>query len=158
MDIVQYKPIGIIHTPFKPGTKAPFQPFMARGTEGLIELDRRYAPGLRDLDGFSHVYLLFHLHLISDYNLEVVPAWDHKSHGLFTTRSPRRPNPIGLSVVRIKKVFIDDAKIEILDVDMIDGTPLLDIKPYISLFEPDSSDVKMGWLDRCKDKIKQYMK
>jgi len=152
-----YSPIGIIHSPFKGRAGVPFQPWMGKGIEGVIELDPKFRNGLKDLEGFSHIYVLFHMHLIDDYHLHVIPAWDSNEHGLFTTRSPRRPNPIGLSLVRIKRVLFKEAKIEILDVDMIDKSPVLDIKPYIPFFYPPEKEVRVGWFESCKDKLLKKM-
>ena len=157
LEPILYKPIGIIHTPFKGQGGVPFQPWMGKDIEGVIELDPKFKDGLKDLEGFSHIYVLFHMHLIKDYHLRVTPAWDSKEHGLFTTRSPRRPNPIGLSLVRIKRVIFDEAKIEIIDVDMIDESPLIDIKPYIPFFNPPEEHVRVGWFETCKDRILKKM-
>jgi len=138
-----YRPIGVIHTPFDVPQGAPIQPSAARGVRGRVDLDARYASGLKDLEGFSHILLLYHFHLSSDYTLQVEPFLDETPRGLFATRAPRRPNPIGLSLVRLKR--IDGATLHVLDVDMVDGTPLLDIKPYVPMFRTDD-EVRIGWL------------
>jgi tRNA-Thr(GGU) m(6)t(6)A37 methyltransferase TsaA len=117
---------------------------MGRGIEGKIEIFEQYVRGLKDLDGFSHIILLFHLHKSKGYSLEVVPYLDDKKRGLFATRAPRRPSPIGLSVVRLKR--IEGNVIYIEDIDMLDGTPLLDIKPYVPAFD-DPQDIRIGWLE-----------
>ena len=142
-DII-FKPIGIIHTPFKEPKGTPIQPRKSGGAKGTIEIYDEYVPALDDLDGFSFIYLLFHLHLSKEYKLKVVPYLDDVKRGLFATRAPRRPNPIGLSIVRLLR--IEDNIIYIRDVDMIDGTPLLDIKPYVHSFD-DRTDIKIGWLE-----------
>lgn len=141
---VSFEPIGIIRTPYKKKEGMPIQPAGAMGVKGTIELKPEFAPGLKDLDGFSHIYLLYHLHESEGYNLEVKPFLDDKLRGLFATRAPRRPNPIGLSVVRL--TGIKENILEIENVDMLDGTPLLDIKPYVSRFDFFESD-RQGWLE-----------
>jgi tRNA-Thr(GGU) m(6)t(6)A37 methyltransferase TsaA len=143
-----YHPIGIIHTPFRDAADMPIQPPGATGVTGTVAVEESYRDGLRDLDGFSHLILLYHFHLSNGYTLQVKPFMDDKEHGVFATRAPRRPNPIGLSVVRL--VRIEGSLMHIEDVDIVDGTPLLDIKPYVPLF--DSRDkAKTGWLaDRGK--------
>lgn len=121
----------------------PIQPVGARGIKGTVELYDEYCAGLKDLDGFSHVILLYHLHLSDGFKLEVVPFLDSAPRGLFATRAPRRPNPIGLSIVRLERIEQNIMYIE--NVDMLDGTPLLDIKPYVPQFD-NSEAVRTGWL------------
>jgi len=145
MNEIIVKPIGIIHTPFKEPKGTPIQPTGARDIEGTVEVFPDYADGLRDLDGFSHLYLLFYCHLSKEHSLLVKPFLDDSLHGVFATRSPSRPNPIGMSIVRLTK--IERNLLQIRDVDMVDGTPLLDIKPYI----PDVDNretVRIGWLEK----------
>jgi tRNA-Thr(GGU) m(6)t(6)A37 methyltransferase TsaA len=142
MNII-YKPIGIIHSPFNKAEKAPIQPSRAKGIKGTIKLKNKFVDGLKDLDGFSHIILLYHFHLSDDYSLSVVPYLDNKSHGVFATRAPKRPNAIGLSVVRLLEVEKNVLFIE--NVDIVDETPLLDIKPYIREFE-NPGELKIGWL------------
>lgn len=127
-DIV-FTPIGIIHTPFNDTAGMPVQPVYAEGIRGTVELDDSLRDGLNGLDQFSHIVLLFHLHRSHGYNLSVVPHRQIAARGLFSTRSPRRPNPIGISVVRLDRV--ESCLLYVRDVDMLDGTPLLDIKPFI---------------------------
>ncbi len=116
----------------------------AQGVKGTIEIFLEYTDGLRDLEGFSHIILLYHFHKSKPYSLTVRPYMDDCEHGVFATRSPSRPNPIGISVVRL--LAINDGNIEIVDVDILDGTPLLDIKPYVPQF--DIAEVKrIGWLE-----------
>ncbi len=145
MEITQ---IGIIHTPFKEREGTPIQPKMGRGIRGTIEIFNQFAPGLKDLEGFSHVVLLYYFHLSEGYSLEVTPFLDDRLRGLFATRAPKRPSPIGMSVVRLEKV--EGNILHIVDIDMIDGTPLLDLKPYVPAFDEDV-DVRVGWLE---DKLK----
>ena len=114
----------------------------AVGVPGRIELDPEFTEGLADLDGFSHLILVYHLHLVTAARLTVTPFLDDRPHGIFATRSPARPNPIGLSTVRL--VAINGSTIEVEDVDMVDGTPLLDIKPYVPAFD-ERHDVRVGW-------------
>ncbi len=144
MQIV-YKPVGIIHSPFRSKEGVPIQPAFARDVEGYIELFSRYTEGLKDIEGFSHIFLIYHLHLSEGYSLLVRPFLDDRLRGVFATRAPRRPNPVGLSIVRLKEV--DGNILRILDVDIVDGTPLLDIKPYVPEFDC-HSDARAGWLEK----------
>jgi tRNA (adenine37-N6)-methyltransferase len=141
---VTFTPMGVIRTPFAETTGMPVQAVGAVGVPGTIELDPAYAEGLVDLDGFSHLVLLYHLDRMTGARLTVVPFLDDRPHGLFATRSPARPNPIGLSTVRL--VGIDGSTIRIEDVDMLDGTPLLDIKPYVPPLD-DRADARIGWYE-----------
>ena len=149
---VTFRPIGVIRTPFTDTAGMPIQAAAAAGTRGTIELDPAFADGLLDLDGFSHLTLLYHLHEIREPRIVVTPFLDAARHGIFATRSPARPNPIGLSTVRL--VAITGTTLEIEDVDMLDGTPLLDLKPYVPAFD-DRSGARIGWfagrLDRLPD-------
>ena len=122
----------------------PVQPCAARGVIGRIELRADLAAGLDYLHGFSHLIVLYHFHNQSDVRLTVTPFLDDREHGLFATRAPCRPNPIGLSVLRLQKV--DGTTLEVMDVDMLDGTPLLDIKPYVPAFDQPQGDIRTGWL------------
>jgi tRNA-Thr(GGU) m(6)t(6)A37 methyltransferase TsaA len=147
---ITFRPIGIIRTPFTDTSGMPIQATAAVGIAGRIELDPNLAAGLVDLEGFSHLTLLYHLHRITAPQLTVTPFLDDQPHGIFATRSPARPNPIGLSTVRL--VSIDGSRIEIEDVDMVDGTPLLDIKPYVPEFDR-RDDVRVGWFARRLDRL-----
>lgn len=147
MSEVRYKPIGVVHSPFKEPQNVPIQAVAANGITGTVELFPKYVSGLKDLEGFSHIILICHFHLSRPYSLLVKPYLDENLRGLFSTRAPSRPNPIGLSIVRLTKV--EDNILHIKDVDLIDGTPLLDIKPYIPKFDQRKT-VKIGWL---KNKI-----
>ena len=118
MNQISYKPIGIIHSPFTEIDGIPIQPSAAKGIKGQIVIKKEYVDGLYDLDGFSHIYLLYHLHLSTSYNLRIKPFLDDQLRGVFSTRAPRRPNPIGLSVVKLVK--IDFNKLEIANVDIIE--------------------------------------
>jgi tRNA-Thr(GGU) m(6)t(6)A37 methyltransferase TsaA len=144
MENIIFSPIGVIHSPFKELKGMPIQPRKSGGAEATIEIYEKYIPALDDLDGFSHIYLLFHLHLSNKYDLKVIPFLDTQKRGLFSTRAPRRPNPIGLSIVNLQK--IEKNILYIKDIDIIDGTPLLDIKPYVHSFDK-QTDIKIGWLE-----------
>jgi tRNA (adenine37-N6)-methyltransferase len=138
------RPIGEIHTPFSDKRDTPIQP--SRSTaRGQVEVYPAYIDGLRDLNGFSHIILLYVFNRSDDYRLSVTPFLDNQERGLFATRYPARPNPIGLSIVR--RLSIHDHSLEIEGADMLDGTPLLDIKPYVPDFDV-WSDVRAGWYDR----------
>jgi tRNA-Thr(GGU) m(6)t(6)A37 methyltransferase TsaA len=146
---IKYRPIGVINSPLKDCNRAPIQPSGAKGIKGTIVMSKLFVPGLKDLDGFSHIILIYHFHLTKGFNLEVVPFLDKTSRGLFATRAPKRPNAIGLSVVKLVK--IEDNKIFVENIDVVDGTPLLDIKPYVKEFDGVAKS-KNGWL---KDTIHQ---
>jgi len=140
---VKYRSIGVINTQYKSAGGIPIQPSRAKGVKGRVTLFKKYADGLKDIDGFSHIILLYHFHLSENYSLSVVPFLDNKPRGLFATRAPNRPNPIGLSVVKLIK--IENNVLHIENVDIVDETPLLDIKPYVREFE-DPEELKIGWL------------
>lgn len=146
---IEYQPIGIIHTPFTELQNIPIQPKYAGGIEGKVEIFPQYAEGLQDLSGFSHIILLFHLHRSEGYKLKVIPYLDDHSRGVFATHAPKRPNPIGLSIVKLKRIEGNILHIE--NPDMLDGTPLLNIKPYILEFQDDAK-VKSGWVEEVKIK------
>jgi tRNA-Thr(GGU) m(6)t(6)A37 methyltransferase TsaA len=150
MDEFQYRPIGIIHSPHKTPEGTPIQPTGARDVEGSIEVFPEYAAGLADLAGFSHIILLYHFHLSKKFSLKVKPFLDNQKRGLFATRAPSRPNPIGLSVVRL--MGITEGNLRVQDVDVIDGTPLLDIKPYVPEFDVREVD-QIGWIGLKTGKI-----
>ena len=141
---IEYTPIGIIHSPFKEPVGMPIQPTGAAGVEGTVEVFEDFRAGLKDLEGFSHIILLYHFHRSQGFNLHVVPFMDSQIRGLFATRAPRRPNPIGLSAVRL--VRIENGILYIENVDILDGTPLLDIKPYVPDFDA-PREVRTGWLE-----------
>ena len=152
MKEVRYKPIGIIHSPFKDIEGMPIQPSGAQGIAGTVEIEPAYADGLKDLEGFSHIILLYHFHLSKGYSLEVKPFLDNALRGVFSTRAPRRPNAMGLSVVRLLR--IEGSVLHIEDVDIVDGTPLLDIKPYVPEFDV-REVVKTGWLSERAYKVSE---
>jgi len=150
MNEVRYRPIGIIHSPFKEPKGTPIQSAAAKGINGKVEVFPEYAEGLKDLDGFSHIILIYHFHLSRKSPLKVKPFMDDQMHGVFSTRAPSRPNPIGISVVSL--VRIEENMIYIQDVDVVDGTPLLDIKPYVPEFDVRKVD-KIGWLEKKVHKL-----
>ena len=141
---ITLSPIGRLETPFNDIADMPIQPSVLADTRGKAVLDEKFVPGLKDLDGFSHIILLFLLHKISDYQLEVVPFMDTLPHGIFATRSPKRPNRIGMSIVRVESVVGNIVHFK--GVDMLNGSPLLDIKPYYSYFDQ-QTQVRNGWLE-----------
>lgn len=150
MDIT-YKPIGLIRSPFTDVTSMPIQPASDGSQSGTIEIYAPFVEGLKDLDGFSHLILIYHLHEAKSGSLTVTPFLDSVPHGVFATRAPTRPNPIGLSVVRL--VGIEGSILYVEDLDILDGTPLLDLKPYVPQFDhrPDAS---IGWLERTKANVR----
>jgi tRNA (adenine37-N6)-methyltransferase len=136
--------IGIIHSPFKKPTGMPIQPIFADGTQGTVEVLPQYAQGLRDLEGFERLWLIYWLHKVSPGALRVIPFRDSTERGVFATRAPCRPNTIGLSCVRL--LSVSDNVLTIGGVDILDGTPLLDIKPYVPKFDASPSS-RAGWCD-----------
>jgi len=143
MDDVVYVPIGVIRSPFKTVEGTPIQPVGAKGVRGQVELREEFVAGLKDLEGFSHIILVYHFHLCKGFDLQVKPFLGGERRGLFATRAPKRPNPIGFSVVRLVKV--EGRFLTIEDVDILDETPLLDIKPYVPQFDPGET-AEIGWL------------
>jgi len=139
------RPIGVIHTPYKSANGTPIQARANRHCDASIEVFREYEEGLRDLDGFSNIILLYCFHRSEGYSLVVKPFLDSEDRGLFSTRAPSRPNPIGLSVVSL--ISIEGNILHIRGVDMLDDTPLLDIKPYVPKMDHDEG-AKIGWLEK----------
>lgn len=149
MKKITFRVIGVIHTPFKVPSGVPIQSKGAKGIKGTVEIGHEYINGLKDIQGFSHIILLYHFHLSRGYSLTVKPFLDTRSHGVFATRAPRRPTPIGLSVVRLLKV--KGRRLYIENVDIVDGTPILDIKPYVPEFDVHKVN-RVGWLAKKKGK------
>ena len=147
-DKIVYRPIGIIRSPHTDPSRTPIQPRYARGIEGRAEVNPIFREGLDDIDGFSHVVLLYHLHRANEARLTVVPYLDDTPRGVFATRAPSRPNPIGMSVVRLHRR--DGRILHIENVDILDGTPLLDIKPHIDRFGVADS-VRSGWQENIDE-------
>ena len=150
---IELESIGTIHTEFKEIEGMPIQPTGAKGVKGSIIIKDKYADGLKDLDEFSHINILYLLHKVDGYLLEVKPFMDINTHGVFATRSPKRPNRIGSSVVQIDK--IEENVVYVSNIDVLDGTPLLDIKPYVpQLYEDTITDLKIGWFEENHNKAK----
>lgn len=147
---MDFKPIGIIHTPFTDPAGMPIQPAGATGVQGTVEVFEEFQPGLKDLDGFSHIVLLYVFHRSVDYNLLLVPFMDTRLRGVFATRAPKRPNPLGLSVVQLDAV--EEGILYIQNVDILDGTPLLDIKPYVPEFDS-PVQFRTGWLEEARKTV-----
>ncbi len=139
-----YRPIGVLHSPWREATGTPIQPSGARGVRGTLVLDPALAPALTDLDGFSHVILIYHCHRAGEASLLVTPYLDARPHGVLATRAPARPNPIGLSVLRL--VAVEGTVLTLDDVDILDGTPVLDVKPFVPAFDVPDGEVRIGWL------------
>ena len=144
----EIKPIGTIHSPHYSIEDMPIQPKGASGVEGYVIVDEEYIDGLQDLEGFSHIFLLYSFHKATRTELLVKPFMDKQTRGVFATRSPLRPNHIGISIVKLKKV--EGNKVVVKDIDILDGTPLLDIKPYIEKFDTVTESIS-GWL-KASDK------
>jgi tRNA (adenine37-N6)-methyltransferase len=145
LDAVTFTPIGVVRTPFPDHAGMPIQTVAAKGVRGTIELDPAYAGALADLDGFTHLHLITHMHRTGGVSLRVTPYLDTVERGVFATRSPKRPNPIGLSLVRL--VGIEGAILHVEELDLLDGTPLLDIKPYVPPFD-DREGARYGWFEQ----------
>jgi tRNA-Thr(GGU) m(6)t(6)A37 methyltransferase TsaA len=150
MNEVKYRPIGVIHSPFKEPRGTPIQPAGAENVDARVEVFTEYAEGLKDLEGFSHIILIYHFHLSRGSSLKAKPYMDSEEHGVFAMRGPSRPNPIGISTVRLVK--IEGNLIYCKDIDIIDGTPLLDIKPYVPEFDSRDAE-KIGWLEKNVHKL-----
>ena len=137
------QPIGVVHSPFRDPRGMPIQPRFAAGVEGEAVIFEEFAAGLADLEGFSHLHLIYHLHRAGDYSLVVTPYLDDMPRGLFATRAPRRPNPLGLSVVRL--LGVAGNRLALADLDVLDGTPLLDIKPFNPAID-NRTGCRVGWM------------
>jgi tRNA-Thr(GGU) m(6)t(6)A37 methyltransferase TsaA len=151
IDEIRYKPIGVIHSPFKDPKGTPIQPAGAEGVNGKVEVFPEYADGLKDIEGFSHIILIYHFHLSKGTLLIAKPYMDNEARGVFAMRGPSRPNPIGISTVRL--VGIEGNILHIQDVDIVDGTPLLDIKPYVPEFDTRQAK-RVGWLGKNVHKLR----
>ena len=153
MSEITYRPVGVIRSPFQSVDNMPIQPTGARGVAGTVEVFDEYCAGLKDIEGFSHIILLYHFHLSNGYSLEAKPFMDDETHGVFAIRGPARPNPIGISVVRL--VRADECTLHVEDVDIVDGTPLLDIKPYVPDFDWCRPE-RIGWLSGRSSDVQQH--
>jgi tRNA (adenine37-N6)-methyltransferase len=155
MDSIQLNPIGRIFTPHTDIQNMPIQPIAAEGCRGYIEILPQYEEGLKDLDGFSHITLIYHFHKITGYDLITVPFMDNQSHGIFATKAPKRPNAIGISTVRL--ISVENNIIHIEQVDMLNETPLLDIKPFYPRYD-NREGVRIGWLEKDKEMPLELLK
>jgi tRNA (adenine37-N6)-methyltransferase len=146
MESVILKPIGVIHSPFTDPKSMPIQPISENSAAGAIDVFPEFAEGLKDLEGFSHIVLLYCFHRSRSYSLTVTPYLDTVPRGLFATRAPNRPNPIGLSLVRL--VHVEGSRLHVENLDVLDGTPLLDIKPHVPEFDC-APGARIGWLEKA---------
>jgi tRNA-Thr(GGU) m(6)t(6)A37 methyltransferase TsaA len=146
-----YRAIGVIHTTFQNLAGMPIQPTSDTSGPGRIEIFESYVEGLKDLDGFSHIIVLYHLHAVREHALLVTPFLDSEPRGIFATRAPTRPNPIGLSIVELKRVEVNFLQVE--HIDVLDGTPLLDLKPYVPEFDH-RPDARIGWLEGARGNVR----
>jgi len=151
---IAYRPIGILRSPHHDVQGMPVQPIGALGVEGHVEVHPDFTGGLKDLEGFSHVFLLYHLHRVAGYDLVVRPFLDNADHGIFATRSPKRPNPIGLSVLELAGV--SGTTVYLRNVDVLDGTPVLDIKPYVPRFDVWEAQ-RTGWFATKAESAVTYL-
>lgn len=150
---ISFNPIGIIHTPFKETAGMPIQPPGALGINGTVEVFPEFSEGLQDIEEFSHIILIYHFNKSKDFKLKIAPFLEDEVHGVFAVRAPKRPNPIGISVVKLLRR--EDNIIYIDNPDILDGTPLLDIKPYIPDFDA-YPDAIAGWQEKHKGKVRKH--
>jgi tRNA-Thr(GGU) m(6)t(6)A37 methyltransferase TsaA len=142
---IKLKPIGIIHTPYKEPSGMPIQGKFENGVKGRIRLFPEYQAGLKDVSEFSHLVLIYYFNRSKEERLVAKPFLEDKEHGIFAIRSPHRPNHIGFSIVKLEK--LKGKTIVFSEVDILDGTPLLDIKPYVKHFDS-RCKVRNGWIDK----------
>ena len=145
MNQIIMHPIGIIHSPYKENRDIPIQGTFNDKVEAWLELKDEYVNGLRDLGTFSHAIIIYYFHRSHREEIEGRPFLEQNKHGIFAIRSPHRPNHIGFSVIKIKNIKAN--KVYFTEVDVLDGTPLLDIKPYVKYFDS-RANVISGWLDK----------
>jgi len=141
-----FQPIGVVRGPYTDTGEIPKGPGAKHDAEGTLDVHPEFEAGLTDIDGFSHLFVVWVFDRSTDYDLMAHPPIDDRPHGVFSTRSPRRPNPIGLTVVRLLRR--DGPRLHVRGIDMLDGTPFLDLKPYLSSVPPD--ELKRGWLDEVE--------
>ena len=151
MNKVVLHPIGVLRTPFRDLAEMPIQPTSTLSAPGTAEIFTQYRAGLQDLAGFSHLILLYHLHKAEHEQLQVTPFLDRVPRGVYATRAPTRPNHLGLSIVELLRV--DGTTLHLNRLDMLDGTPLLDIKPYVPAFD-EPQDVRCGWLENAPGQVR----
>ncbi len=145
MRSIKIEPIGIIHSSYNKIEDIPGQGYKRENIEAIIEIDEKYRSGMKDIEDFSHLIVLFYFHKSKQTHMRGHPSWEDKEHGVFAIRSPHRPNHIGMTVIRVKEVR--DNKIVFTNVDMLDGTPVIDIKPYVGEFDK-IKEPKFGWLEK----------
>ena len=150
ISVLKVKPIGLIYSPFKQASGTPIQPTFANGTEGHVEIFPEYAAGLKDLEGFERIWLVYWFDRAAAPQLHVKPYMDKQNRGLFATRAPCRPNPIGISSVKL--IRIQDCTLYVADIDVLDQTPLLDVKPYVPEFDCFEGS-QCGWMQNLRNKI-----
>ncbi|MFC1895667.1 tRNA (N6-threonylcarbamoyladenosine(37)-N6)-methyltransferase TrmO [Thermodesulfobacteriota bacterium] len=139
-----FSPVGVIRSPFHDVKGMPIQPAAAHDVPGQVIVDHAYSEGLKDIEGFSHIIVIYCFHSSRGFALTVTPFLDAAPHGVFATRAPRRPNPIGISVLKLLRR--EPNTLHVTGVDVVDGTPLLDIKPYVPCFDAPQADA-IGWLE-----------
>ena len=144
LEEITCRPIGFLRSPYRREPGTPIQPEGGRGVEAVVEVLEEYAAGLSDLDGFSHIILLYHFHRCERTALRVRPFADAEERGVFATRAPLRPNHIGMSVVRLER--IEGSCLHVRDIDILDGTPVLDIKPHVPRIDC-PGEARVGWLE-----------
>ena len=140
--MITLHPIGTVRSPFTESSQIPKGPGARHDAEGVLEIRPELEAGLADIEGFSHLYILWIFDRVDGHDLTARPPTDNRPHGVFATRSPRRPNPIGLTVVQL--LSRDGSRLRVRGVDMLDGSPIVDIKPYLSSVP--ASDIRRGWL------------
>lgn len=148
MQTFTLSPIGLVRSPYQDPHQIPKGPGAKHETEGILELLPEYEEGLADIEGFSHLFVLWVFDRIDDFHLVSTPPTDDRPHGVFATRSPRRPNHIGLTVVEL--LGRDGRRLRVRGVDMLDGTPIADIKPYLSSVPAER--IRRGWLDEAEQR------
>jgi tRNA-Thr(GGU) m(6)t(6)A37 methyltransferase TsaA len=151
---IKYRPIGIIHSPFSNLENMPIQPSGRTSAPGTVDILPEFAAGLKDVEGFSHVILIYHLHEVHRQQLTVTPFLDQEPRGIFATRAPTRPNPVGISVVRLLKV--EGTRLYVDEVDILDGTPLIDLKPYVPEFDF-KDGARAGWLEKARGRVQDTL-
>jgi tRNA-Thr(GGU) m(6)t(6)A37 methyltransferase TsaA len=144
---IEARVIGVIRTPFVEPAGTPIQPVYGQNVEGRVLVDESYAAALDDIEGFERLWLIYWMDRVGKFKTRIVPYRDDREHGLFATRSPARPNPIGISVVRLLRR--EGPVLHVLDIDILDGTRLLDIKPYVPIFDSHPGS-RAGWVDECR--------
>lgn len=150
-DTFIFRPIGFVRSPFSETKQIPKGPGAKHEEKGVLEILPEFEAGLKDIEGFSHLFVVWAFHRSTDYDLVGTPPTDDRPHGVFATRSPRRPNPIGLTVLELLRR--DGTKLHVRGVDMLDGTPIFDLKPYLSSVPMEK--VRRGWLAEAEARKKK---